>query len=67
MSISLRHMIISCIPKGGKSRTLMKNWRPISLLYVAYKIYDILHYTQKENIPGLLMLIDFKKAFDSVS
>ena len=30
-------------------------------------IYDILHYTEKENIPGLLMLIDFEKAFDSVS
>ena len=30
-------------------------------------IYDILHYTEKENIPLLLMLIDFEKAFDSVS
>ena len=30
-------------------------------------IYDILHYSEKENIPGLLMLIDFEKAFDSVS
>ena len=30
-------------------------------------IYDILHYTEKESIPGLLMLIDFEKAFDSVS
>ena len=29
-------------------------------------IYDILHYTEKENIAGLLMLIDFEKAFDSV-
>ena len=26
-----------------------------------------MHYTKKENIPGLLMLIDFQKAFDSVS
>ena len=30
-------------------------------------IYDIIHYTKKENIPGLLMLIDFQKAFDSAS
>ena len=30
-------------------------------------IYDILHYTEKENIAGLLMLIEFEKAFDSVS
>ena len=30
-------------------------------------IYDILHVTEKNNIPGLLMLIDFEKAFDSLS
>ena len=30
-------------------------------------MYDLLHYTEKHNIPGLLMLIDFEKAFDSVS
>ena len=104
MSFSFRHCIISCIPKGNKDRTLLKNWRPISLLSVPYKmlstvvasriksvlnliisptqtgflpgrfigentrlIYDLLHFTQKENIPGLLVLIDFQKAFDSVS
>ena len=104
MTITLRQCVISCIPKGNKSRMLLKNWQPISLLSVVYKIlsstianrnktvldslvsktqtgfvagrfigentrliYDILHYTEKENIPGLLMLIDFEKAFDSVS
>ena len=30
-------------------------------------IYDLMSYTKKHNIPGLLMLIDFEKAFDSVS
>ena len=30
-------------------------------------IYDILNYNEKQNIPGLLMLIDFERAFDSVS
>ena len=30
-------------------------------------MYDIMSYTKKFNIPGLLMLIDFQKAFDSVS
>ena len=30
-------------------------------------VYDLLHYTEKENIPGLIMLVDFEKAFDSVS
>ena len=30
-------------------------------------VYDIMSYTEKLKIPGLLMLIDFQKAFDSVS
>ena len=30
-------------------------------------IYDILQYTDEHEIPGLLLLIDFKKAFDSIS
>ena len=29
-------------------------------------IYDLMHYTYTNNIPGLLMLTDFQKAFDSV-
>ena len=38
LSISLRQCIISCLPKGNKPRHLLKNWRPISLLSVVYKI-----------------------------
>ena len=30
-------------------------------------IYDIMHYTEENNIPGTLLMIDFEKAFDSVS
>ena len=30
-------------------------------------IYDLLNYTEKNDIPGLLLLIDFEKAFDSLS
>ena len=30
-------------------------------------IYDIMHYTELNDVPGLLMLIDFEKAFDTVS
>ena len=82
----------------------MKNWRPISLLNVLYKlgssciaermksvlpniihndqkgfvsgrfigenlrlIYDIMFEAKVQNIPGLILLIDFEKAFDSVS
>ena len=29
--------------------------------------YDIMNYAEENNIPGLLLLIDFEKAFDSVS
>ena len=83
---------------------MLKNWRPISLLSVVYKMastcianrvkrvldklihndqkgfikgrfigenvrqtYDLLYEAKKQNISGLLMLIDFEKAFDSVS
>ena len=104
MSVTLRQAVISCIPKGDKPRHFLKNWRPISLLCVLYKllssvianrlktvldhlisrsqsgfiqgrqisevtrlIYDIMNYTEKNKIDGLLMLIDFEKAFDSIS
>ena len=30
-------------------------------------VYDIMYHTENKKIPGLLMLIDFEKAFDSVS
>ena len=38
LSCTQREGIITCIPKGGKRRDLIKNWRPISLLNVVYKI-----------------------------
>ena len=96
--------IITLIPKGNKSRHLLKNWRPISLLNVIYKLasgcianrlknvlpflihesqtgflsgrfigenirllYDTLLYTELKDIPGMLLVVDFEKAFDSVS
>ena len=104
MSTTLRHCLITCIPRGNKPKIHFKKWRPISLLSCVYKIlssafanrlkkvldklvsksqtgfisgqyigenvrlvYDLLHYTEKENIPGLIMLVNFEKAFDSVS
>lgn len=30
-------------------------------------LYDVIDYTEKNEIPGMLLLIDFEKAFDSVS
>ena len=104
MSITQREGIIICIPKGDKPREYLKNWRPISLLNVVYKIgssaianriktvlpnlinedqtgfvpgryigdnirliYDIIHHLESENQPGLIVSIDFEKAFDSVN
>ena len=96
--------IITLLPKGNKPRYILKNWRPISLLNVQYKIlshcisnrikplleenihndqkafltgryigeniriiYDVISYTEYKDIPGILLFIDFEKAFDCVS
>ena len=104
LSTTLRQGIITCVPKGKQERCYMKNWRPISLLCVTYKlasgalgnrlksvldkiisktqrgfiagrqmsdctrlIYDIMQTAENKALPGLLLLIDFQKAFDSIS
>ena len=104
LSVTQLYGIITLLPKGDKPRQFLKNWRPISLLNVAYKLassciaerlktclhsiihdqqkgflqgryigenirimYDLLNYTENSKIPGMFLLIDFEKAFDSVS
>ena len=104
LSVTQYQGVITCIPKGDKPKQFLKNWRPISLLNVSYKIlsaciatriqkvlpkiihnsqkgfmkgryigdnlrtlFDILSYTKSEDIPGLIVAIDFEKAFDSVA
>jgi exonuclease III len=104
LSLTLRQVIMTLLPKGEKDKNLLKNWRPVSLLNTIYKIaataianrikpflgfiiaptqtgfikgrfigettrfiYDIMNYVEKTKNTGLLMLIDFEKAFDSIS
>ena len=104
MSLSLRQCVITCLPKNGKMRENIRNWRPLSMLSVVYKlcsaaianrikpllnkiidetqcgfvqgryigectrlVYDVLSYTEDMQIPGMLVLLDFQKAFDSIS
>ena len=38
LSITQRLGVIICIPKPNKAREFIKNWRPISLLNVDYKL-----------------------------
>ena len=103
LSITQKEGLITCTPKSGKDTTSLKNWRPITLLNIDYKIlsaaiakrfkkvlpsiisdtqkgflkgrfigentrllYDVLFETEKRKMPGLLLLVDFKKAFDSL-
>ena len=103
LSVTQKQGIITCIPKEGKSKECLKNWRPISRLSVDLKIgsasiaarikkvlntlisesksgfikgryigdcnrlvFDLIEKTKRENIPGLLVLLDFEKAFDSL-
>ena len=38
LSVTQKEGVIVCLPKGDKCKKLLKNWRPISLLNVSYKI-----------------------------
>jgi exonuclease III len=104
LSSTQKEGVIICIPKGDKDREYIKNWRPISLLNVVYKIasacianrlkavlpsiihedqsgfiknrylgdnirliYDLIDNLNANKQPGLLLCLDFEKAFDSVS
>ena len=103
MSVEQRRAIISLLAKKEKDRLFLKNWRPISLLNVDYKILakapanrltkflpllidedqtgyvkqrfignnikiieDIMIYTKQNNVKGIMLTIDFEKAFDSL-
>ena len=38
LPLSLRQCVITCLPKKGKTRDNIKNWRPLSMLSVVYKL-----------------------------
>ena len=103
MTNSQRQAIVSILHKKGKDPTLMKSYRPISLLCFDYKLYtktlsqrlvnilpniinedqfgfikgryigscvrftqDIIDYNDIKNIPGIILQLDFEKAFDTI-
>ena len=103
LSIDQKRGILTLIPKKDKDRTLLSNWRPLSLLNFDYKllakviaermklflpklidpdqtgyvagryigenlrlIADIILFTTLKNYPGLILLVDFEKAFDTL-
>ena len=104
LSTEQKRGIITLIPKKGKNRLQLKNWRPITLLNTDYKLLtkalavrlksilpniinedqtgyvkgrfigtnirlveDIIHFTESYNKPGILLNIDFEKAFDTIN
>ena len=103
LSNSQKQAIITLLEKHGKDRSNLKNWRPISLLNVDYKlltkvlanrikkvlpsvisisqtgyvkersindsirlVQDIICYAEVNHMPGVLLAVDFQKAFDSI-
>ena len=103
LSIDQKRGVIKLIPKKDKIITFLKNWRPISLLNIDYKllthvlaqrlqkvlpyiihpdqngyingrfigcnirtIYDVIEYSQTEDMATLITFIDYEKAFDSI-
>ena len=104
LPLLLRQCVITCLPKKGKPKNNIKNWQPLSMLSVIYKlasavianrikphlsqiidntqcgfvagryigectrlIFALMKFTKVKKLPGVLVLIDFDKAFDSIS
>ena len=54
---SFNRGIITCLPKSGKTRDVLQNWRPISLLNNIYKLISIILTKRvKSVLPDLIHL-----------
>ena len=81
LSVYQKQGVITCLPQPKNNKHFLRNWTPISSLNLVYKmmspvianienirlIYDILFESKQQNIPSLLVSIDFQQAFDSIS
>ena len=55
MSITQKQGIITLLPKGDNPLAYIKNWRPISLLNVDYKLFSgILAMRMKKVLPKII-------------
>ena len=55
LSITQKQGLITLLPKGNKPRELIKNWRPITLLNVDYKLLSgVLVPRIKEVLPSII-------------
>ena len=103
LSESMIEGVITCIPKGGKLRNDLKNWRPLTLLNSVYNflsgmianrlkpelpflinedqtgfisgrfigentrtVFDLINYCDTYQKRGLILILDFAKAFDTI-
>ena len=55
LSASQKQGVIVCIPKDNKPKMFLKNWRPISLLNITYKLGSgILANRLKDVLPSII-------------
>ena len=55
MSCSQKQAVITLLEKSGKDRTLLKNWRPISVVNVDAKVMSkVIAATVKKVLPSII-------------